>query len=83
MVELVVSSLHASLLSSVVMVSLTVLEEKMNWITTVPVDLREQFVYWMALFHIEAEWSIVGMEDGLASVPRDGITMMLQLYVVS
>ena len=44
MVELMVSSLHASLLSSVVMVLLTVLDEKMNWITTVPVDLREPFV---------------------------------------
>ena len=44
MVELMVRSLNVSLLSSVVMVSLTVLEEKMNWITTVLVDLREQFV---------------------------------------
>jgi hypothetical protein len=41
-----VNSLHAYLLINVVMVlvSLTVLEEKMNWITTVPVDQREQFV---------------------------------------
>ena len=36
--------LHAYLLSNVVTMSLTALEERMNWITTVPVDLREQFV---------------------------------------
>ena len=44
MVELVTSSLYASLLNNVVMALLTVLEEKMNWITTVSVNLREQFV---------------------------------------
>ena len=33
-----------SLLVNVVIAPLTVLEEKMNWVTTVPVDLREQFV---------------------------------------
>ena len=44
MVELVTSNLYVSLLNNVVMAPLTVLEEKMNWITTVPVDLREQFV---------------------------------------
>jgi hypothetical protein len=41
---LIIISLHVYLLINVVMVSLTVLEEKMNWITTVPVDQREQFV---------------------------------------
>jgi hypothetical protein len=44
MVDLMESNLHAYLLINVVMVSLTVLEEKMNWITTVPVDQRERFV---------------------------------------
>ena len=41
MVELMVSSLRVSLLSSVVMVSLTVLEEKMNTVQRV-VSLKEQ-----------------------------------------
>ena len=44
MVVLMVSSHHASPVSSVVIMSLTVLEGKMNWITTVLVDLREQYV---------------------------------------
>ena len=43
-VALMGSSLHVYLLTNVVITSLTVLEEKMNWITIVPVDLREQFV---------------------------------------
>jgi hypothetical protein len=43
-VVLIIISLHVYLLINVVMVSLTVLEEKMNWITTVPVDQREQFI---------------------------------------
>ena len=43
-VELMDNSLHVYWLNSVVMALLTVLEEKMNWITTVPVNLREQFV---------------------------------------
>ena len=43
-VALMGSSLHVYLLTNVVIMSLTVLEEKMNWITIVPVDLREQFV---------------------------------------
>jgi hypothetical protein len=44
MVILMTRSLLVYLLSNVVMVLMTVLEEKMNWITTVPVDQREQFV---------------------------------------
>ena len=42
--ELMARNLHVSPLNKTVMVLLIVLEEKMNWITTVPVDLREQFV---------------------------------------
>ena len=44
MVVLIVNCHHVYQLTNVVMVSMTVLEEKMNWITTVPVDQREQFV---------------------------------------
>ena len=44
MAELMTSILHVYLIINVVIMLLTVLEETMNWITTVPVDRREQFV---------------------------------------
>ena len=44
MVVLMANSHHVSPVSSVVIMLLTVLEGKMNWITTVLVDLREQYV---------------------------------------
>ena len=43
-VMLMVNSHHVSSVSSFVIMLLTVLEGKMNWITTVLVDLREQYV---------------------------------------
>ena len=44
MVVLMVSSHHVSPVSSVVIMILTVSEGKMNWNTTVHVDLRELYV---------------------------------------
>ena len=44
MVELMVNSHHVLLLINDVIISLTVLEEKMKWSTTVSVDLKEQSV---------------------------------------
>ena len=63
-VVLMVNSRHVSSVSSFVIMLLTVLEGKMNWITTVLVDLREQYVWWTVLYLIRAEWSIVWIEDG-------------------
>ena len=63
---------------------LTVLEGKMNWITTVLVDLREQYVWWTVLYLIRAEWSIVWIEDGQQCVTLviDKVTLH-QLCVIS
>jgi len=44
MVVLMAGSHRVSLVNSVVIIFPTVLEGRMNWITTVLVDLREQYV---------------------------------------
>ena len=81
--KLVIMNLSVYLLSNDVMVSLTALEEMMNWTTTVPVNQRELFVWWMVLFLTEAELKSVVGRDGELFVVADGIPGMLLLFVAS
>ena len=75
-------SQHVYHLRNCVMVSVTVVKERMNWTTTVHVHLREQLDWWMVLFHIVEEWSSAGMQDG-PQFATDSIVPLHLLYVVN
>ena len=74
-------SQHVYHLRNCVMVSVTVVKERMNWTTTVHVHLREQLGWWMVLFHIVEEWSSAGMQDG-PQLATDTIIIIVTLHLL-
>ena len=53
----------------------------MNWITTVLVDLREQYVWLVVCYLIKEEWSTAGVDSGLQCALEHGTLQKLLLYV--